>query len=272
MATLSTPVGARASATTSSPACRRATPPRCSSAASAAAGAGARCSTALLRGWSSGPRGAGAGASRPRGAASRLLVRWRVVGGSRRPTGERRAAGARRRQDVHRAVRPGRGPGPAGPRADRRAGRRCSPRSARRSPSTRCARGEIDAYVDYTGTLWATLMQPDRRRRRREAVLAEVERLAPRAHGVAWPARSGFENTYALRAARGATPTRSACAASATSRRQAPRLAAGGDYEFFAARRSGARCSAAYGLRFREQRSMDPSLLYAGGRRRSRWT
>jgi osmoprotectant transport system permease protein len=76
----------------------------------------------------------------------------------------------------------------------------------------------------------------------------------------------GFENTYAL------AMRRDRALALGVSRisdltPHAPRLEIGGDYEFFA-RPEWAALEATYGLRFREQRSMDSTLMYpavAGG-------
>ena len=72
--------------------------------------------------------------------------------------------------------------------------------SARPSPSTRCATGEIDVYVDYTGTLWATLMK------RSDVAGAPRARCSPRwAAGSRASAASPSSGRSASR-----TPTRSA--------------------------------------------------------------
>ena len=44
--------------------------------------------------------------------------------------------------------------------------------------------GDLDAYVDYSGTIWATIMQREALPGRRAAVLAEVERYLAQSHGV----------------------------------------------------------------------------------------
>ncbi len=59
------------------------------------------------------------------------------------------------------------------------------------------AANEIDAYVEYTGTIWANLMkrtdiQP------REQTLKEVSEWLKRERGVTLVAALGFENAYAL--------------------------------------------------------------------------
>jgi osmoprotectant transport system permease protein len=121
------------------------------------------------------------------------------------------------------------------------------------------ARGEIDAYVDYSGTLWATVLARTEPRPDRTALLAEVARaLEPR--GVVLVGALGFENTYVLlmrreHAARLSVRSTSELAPHAST------LRLGGDYELFQ-RPEWATLRAAYGLGFAEQRSMDPSLLY----------
>lgn len=123
------------------------------------------------------------------------------------------------------------------------------------------ARGEIDAYVDYTGTLWATLMHRSGAGPGRTELLAEVRRWCQQAHGVRLAAALGFENAYAF-------ALRRAQAEELKLRRlsdlvpHASRLKAGGDYEFWS-RSEWAAVQKAYGIDFAERRSMDPSLLYA---------
>ena len=92
-------------------------------------------------------------------------------------------------------------------------------------------------------------------------MLAEVDALPARAHGIALVGALGFENAYALamRARRGAE--RSASGASATWRRSRRTLTIGGDYEFFGGP-SGGRSATPTGCAFADQRSMDSSLMY----------
>jgi osmoprotectant transport system permease protein len=121
------------------------------------------------------------------------------------------------------------------------------------------AAGEIDVYVEYTGTVWATLMKRDGAPPPRARVLSEVEGwLAQREVVVA--AALGFENTYAL-GMRGDEARRRGIRSIADLSARAPSLAIGGDFEFFARAEWGA-LERAYGLAFREQRTMDPSLMY----------
>jgi osmoprotectant transport system permease protein len=121
-------------------------------------------------------------------------------------------------------------------------------------------RDEIDLYVDYTGTLWATVMGRSGAGGGRQAILEEVRTWLRDRHQVSLAAALGFENAYAF-------ALRRQRAAQLGVRRlgelapHAPRLSAASDYEFFT-RPEWHAVQSAYGLRFKEQRSMDPSLLY----------
>ena len=120
--------------------------------------------------------------------------------------------------------------------------------------------GDLDVYVDYTGTIWATIMRETTLPERRAEVLERVGRFLAERHGVTLVCALGFENTYALGMRRDR-------AAALGVRRigdlasLAPRLEIGGDYEFFGRAEWRALVSA-YGLAFGAERSMDPSLMY----------
>lgn len=124
--------------------------------------------------------------------------------------------------------------------------------------------GEIDAYVDYSGTIWSTVLGRSDVGADRAAVLREVERALPARFGVRVAAALGFENTYAL-AMRRAEAERLGVRRISDLAVYAPKLKMGGDYEIFQRPEWGA-IEKAYGLRFAEQRSMDPSLLYEAAR------
>jgi osmoprotectant transport system permease protein len=119
---------------------------------------------------------------------------------------------------------------------------------------------EIDVYVDYSGTLWATLLRRSRLPDDREGVRREVERWLADEHGIAVAAALGFENTYAL-AVRGAQARELGLESIGDLAPLAPSLEIGGDYEFFV-RPEWKAVESAYGLRFRAERSMDSSLMY----------
>lgn len=120
--------------------------------------------------------------------------------------------------------------------------------------------GRIDAYVDYTGTIWANHMHradnPGR-----AVIEREVGRWLAEEHGIEIGAVLGFENAYALAMSR-----ERADAFGATTIGDiapfAPGLKIGGDYEFFG-RPEWAAVENAYGLEFDELLTMDPTLMYA---------
>jgi osmoprotectant transport system permease protein len=119
--------------------------------------------------------------------------------------------------------------------------------------------GEIDVYVEYSGTVWATLMKRDGVPARRADVLAEVERWLAARHGVVVAGALGFENTYAL-GMRAAQARALGLRTLGQLARHAPELEIGGDFEFFA-RAEWAALERVYGLAFRARRTMDPSLM-----------
>jgi osmoprotectant transport system permease protein len=120
--------------------------------------------------------------------------------------------------------------------------------------------GDIDVYVDYSGTIWTTLMHRDGVNVARQDVLDGVRQFLHDEHGVELVGTLGFENTYAL-----AMPAQKARELGATRigdlAAAAPGLSIGGDYEFFG-RPEWKAVQETYGLQFREQRSMDSSLMY----------
>jgi osmoprotectant transport system permease protein len=120
--------------------------------------------------------------------------------------------------------------------------------------------GDIDAYVDYTGTIWATIMRRDASSVDRDTVLREVGRYLKGEHGIEVVGALGFENAYAM-AMRRSHAADLRVRSLTDLARYASRLAVGGDYEFFQ-RPEWRAIQDRYGLQFREQRSMDPSLMY----------
>ncbi len=119
---------------------------------------------------------------------------------------------------------------------------------------------DIDLYVDYSGTIWATIMRRETVGSDREQVLAEVEAYVRDEHGIMLVGALGFENTYALAMPR-ALATRLDVTSISDLVPHASRMRIGGDYEFFA-RAEWRALEQVYGLRFAERRSMDPSLMY----------
>ena len=121
------------------------------------------------------------------------------------------------------------------------------------------AAGEIDAYVDYSGTLWANVLgrkdNPGR-----AAVLDGLRTELKRRDGVVLLAPLGFENAYALAMRRDraqALGIRTLADLAA----KAPQLTMGGDLEFFS-RPEWASVETTYGLRFKAKRQFQPTFMY----------
>ena len=123
--------------------------------------------------------------------------------------------------------------------------------------------GDIDAYVDYSGTLWANQMQRSDVKPRAE-VLAEVSRWLETTHGIRLLGSLGFENAYALAMPR-ARADKLAIRSIADLAAHAPQLSIAGDYEFFE-RPEWKAIREAYGLRFRAQRTMQSDFMYQAAR------
>ena len=122
------------------------------------------------------------------------------------------------------------------------------------------AAGDIDVYVDYSGTLWANEMGRGDVTASRGDVLAAVDRFLLEEHGITLAATLGFENAYAL-AVRAEDAERLNLRRVSDLRAHAPALAIGGDYEFFA-RPEWTAVRTAYGLEFQTLRTMDAALMY----------
>jgi len=122
------------------------------------------------------------------------------------------------------------------------------------------AAGDIDVYVEYSGTLWANEMGRETVGADRATVLAEVGAFLAERYGIQVAATLGFENAYAV-----AMRARDADAMQLTRISDiaplAPGLSMGGDYEFFS-RPEWIAIRDAYGLALEEQRTMDPALMY----------
>ena len=118
---------------------------------------------------------------------------------------------------------------------------------------------DVDVYVDYSGTIWANYMHRSDVKPRDE-VLREVSAWLKKTYGVRMLGPLGFENAYAL-----AMPRKQAAALGINSiadlAAHAPQMTIAGDYEFFD-RPEWKAIQAAYGLHFREQKSMQATFMY----------
>lgn len=118
---------------------------------------------------------------------------------------------------------------------------------------------EIDVYVDYSGTIWATQMgrtdQPGR-----EEILAEMTEWLRTEHGILALGPLGFENAYALAMPRERAETLGVRTISDLAR-VAPQLNIGGDFEFFG-RTEWRALRDTYGLRFANRRECQSTFMY----------
>ncbi|UVO52524.1 ABC transporter permease/substrate-binding protein [Sphingomonas sp. SUN019] len=121
------------------------------------------------------------------------------------------------------------------------------------------AGGEIDAYVEYAGTLWTGQMKRTDVPPRAEQVRA-IGEWAQRTNGVRLVGALGFENAYAF-AMRGDDARRRGVATLADLVWVAPELTFGSDLEFLE-RSEWAAVKRAYPLRFRAATPYSPTFMY----------
>ena len=121
------------------------------------------------------------------------------------------------------------------------------------------AAGDIDVYVDYSGTLWANQLHHTEIKPR-AAVLDELKTTLAQ-QNITLLGELGFENAYAL-----VMPRKRAEALGIRSISdlvaRASSMSIAGDYEFFS-RPEWAGIQKAYGLSFHAQRQMQPDFMYA---------
>src|SRR4029077_3520042 len=121
------------------------------------------------------------------------------------------------------------------------------------------AAGDIDVYVDYSGTLWANQFHHSDIKPRAELLTELKTTLAKQ--NITLLGELGFENAYALvmprkRAEQLGIRTIADLASHAST------MSMAADYEFFS-RPEWAGLQKAYGLSFRAQRQMQPDFMYA---------
>jgi len=121
------------------------------------------------------------------------------------------------------------------------------------------AASEIDVTVDYSGTLWANRMHrtdsPGR-----DAVLKELGQWLETTHHIRLLGSLGFENAYALAMSRKKADALGIHSLTDLAA-HAGELTIASDYEFFA-RPEWKAVRDAYGLRFRQERTMQPDFMY----------
>ena len=119
--------------------------------------------------------------------------------------------------------------------------------------------GDVDVYVDYSGTIWSD----DMKRRDlppRAKVLSEMAAWLKRTRGIGYVGPLGFENAYAfaMRGDRAATLHIRSLADLAL---YAPRMKIGGDYEIFS-RPEWRSVERAYGVKFAVERQYQSNFMY----------
>jgi osmoprotectant transport system permease protein len=121
------------------------------------------------------------------------------------------------------------------------------------------AANDIDVYVDYSGTLWVNQFHRSDAPPR-EKLLGELKSILAK-QNITLFGELGFENAYAL-----VMPKKRAEALGIRSiadlASHAATLSIAGDYEFFS-RPEWSALQKAYGLSFRNQRTMQPDFMYA---------
>ncbi|MGD0190217.1 MAG: ABC transporter permease/substrate-binding protein [Rhizomicrobium sp.] len=121
------------------------------------------------------------------------------------------------------------------------------------------AAGDVDVYVDYSGTIWSDDMKRSDLPSRAQ-VLAQMAAWLKRNHGITYIGPLGFENayTFAMRSDRAAALHIDSLADLAS---YAQHMKIGGDFEIFS-RPEWRSVEHAYGLRFGTQRVYQPDFLY----------
>jgi osmoprotectant transport system permease protein len=121
------------------------------------------------------------------------------------------------------------------------------------------AAGDIDAYVDYTGTIWANQLRRTDVPPRAE-VLREVGSWLKAKRGILMLGGLGFENAYALAMKRDRAE-KLGIRSIADLAPHAPALSVAGDFEFFS-RPEWKAIREAYGLAFARERQMQAEFMY----------
>lgn len=121
------------------------------------------------------------------------------------------------------------------------------------------AAGDIDVYVDYSGTLWTNVLARSDTPPR-QALLAELTRTLRARYGVTVLGPLGFENAYAL-AMKADRADRLGVRDIADLAARAPALTLGSDLEFLS-RPEWRAIRDAYGLKFKAERPFNPTFMY----------
>jgi osmoprotectant transport system permease protein len=121
------------------------------------------------------------------------------------------------------------------------------------------AAGDIDAYVDYSGTLWTNVLG-HKDSLPPAQMLAALKRELPARYGVVLLGPLGFENAYAL-TLKGDKARALGLMTIADLTSHAPDMTLGSDLEFLS-RPEWSSLQSAYGLSFKAQKSYSPTFMY----------
>lgn len=121
------------------------------------------------------------------------------------------------------------------------------------------ASGDIDAYVDYSGTLWTNVLGHADTPPRTE-LLAQLGAELRTRYGVEVLGSLGFENAYVLAMSAETAKARGIASISDLTAK-APLLVLGSDLEFLS-RPEWSALKSAYGLSFRAEHSYSPTFMY----------
>ena len=121
------------------------------------------------------------------------------------------------------------------------------------------AANELDVYVDYSGTVWANILRREDSPPRPQ-MLTELGSQLHSRYGVELLGALGFENAYALAMRRDRAEALGIRTLTDVAS-HAAQLRIGGDFEFFQ-RPEWRALRDRYGLRFKEQRTFQPTFLY----------
>lgn len=119
--------------------------------------------------------------------------------------------------------------------------------------------GDVDVYVDYSGTVWSDDMKRSDLPPRAQ-LLKEMAAWLREKHDIRYAGALGFENAYAF-AMRRDEAERLHIASLADLAAFAPHMKVGGDYEIFS-RPEWRAVQRAYGLRFSVERQYQPDFMY----------
>lgn len=120
--------------------------------------------------------------------------------------------------------------------------------------------GDIDIYVDYSGTIWATIMKKTVQPKSREQAIQASTDYLKSEFDMLVVGPLGFENTYAL-VMRDQQSADLGIKTISDLVPFAPNMSMGADYEFFA-RPEWKSVEKAYDIHFEKLRQMDPALMY----------